>query len=232
MTIITQPRTPMLNYVVQIKTSLGRNQIQKSSINYTAVYDTPNTRTEEKSIELPAGSVYESNMAEEYTNVAVSTSAPISLAATFQTGVATNLVVNKMFVCDSRLLHFTLLNNGLTVARIQLNTVSEAANAPLGQIYLGAAVKPLVYDEQFVKSLPAVTGAKDRTFDANAGALEKIFYCYPSVYGNSQFEVNGFVGGFTLSAQVVVNTSTGNVVYNVYESDNAGLGVTTVTVLS
>lgn len=232
MPIITQAATIEQSFVVKLVTSTGRNHIQKQSGTYSAMYMTPDSRTEEKTIELPPSQTYESNMSETYNNLVIFTNSQLGLSVTHADGISANVVVNKLFACDSPILHFSIINNGNTNASIKLNTVSVSMNQPLGLIYQDVALHPSTYDEQFVKSLQSYGGAKDRTFQVNAGSSEKIFYCYPQAYGGSQFEVNGFVGGFYLAAQTSVQTPNGAVVYNIYESDNTGLGLTTVTVSS
>jgi hypothetical protein len=231
MAIITKGGLPEQSFVVRVQTLLGRNHVQKQSNLHSVTYLVPDSRTEERDIELPAGGTYESNMSEVTQNLVIITTEPVTLNVTLANGTSNTLTVRRCFVIDSTVKHYTIVNSSSNKALISLNTVTSSFDLPLGLVYIGIQPRPTQYNEAFVKSLPAFGGTKEREFQVNAGSLDKIFYCYPMTYGAAQFLVNGFVGGFGLVAQVSVSTSNGEVVYNVYESDNAGLGATTVKVL-
>lgn len=69
------------------------------------------------------------------------------------------------------------------------------------------------------------------TFTANAGANDRIVYALPARYGTPTFQVGGFTGGFSL----VITTDFSNAAdytesYQIWVSENLGLGSTTVTV--
>lgn len=77
-----------------------------------------------------------------------------------------------------------------------------------------------------------VTDTIDALFTVNAGATDKIYFAYRTGYGTPTFYVNGFEGGFTLVSTTISVTNpygfTEN--YTLYESDNTGLGITSVEV--
>jgi len=77
-----------------------------------------------------------------------------------------------------------------------------------------------------------VTNSIAAKFNVNAGATEKIYFACRAAYGAATFYVGGFEGGFTLVSDAISLTNdygyTEN--YALYESDNLGLGSTTVTV--
>ena len=105
------------------------------------------------------------------------------------------------------------------------------------RVFWGAAVKPVAYDEAFIEGLASAalmtTKNQTVTVDGEAPANNKhIYYCYRTAYGASRFWVGGFEGGFTLVAVAVPVTNPNGYVenYDVYESDNVGLGVTEFTV--
>jgi hypothetical protein len=87
--------------------------------------------------------------------------------------------------------------------------------------------------EAFIKSLTGTLATtRNRTFTVTAGASEKIYYAYRSAYGDATFTVGGFEGGFfKVSGAISITNDFGFTEnYTLYESDNLGLGTTTVVV--
>jgi hypothetical protein len=81
-----------------------------------------------------------------------------------------------------------------------------------------AFILSLVNDKRFTRKI---------AFNVDAGLTDKIYYAAPESAGAPTFSVGGFVGGFFLAEDgVSVNGSP----YDLWESDNVDLGVTTVTV--
>lgn len=74
--------------------------------------------------------------------------------------------------------------------------------------------------------------ARALTFTANAGAAEQIAFALPTRYGTPVFSVGGFEGGFSLVLPEFdfTNASGYTEKYNLWLSDNPGLGSTTVKV--
>lgn len=69
------------------------------------------------------------------------------------------------------------------------------------------------------------------TFTANAGVSQYLWYCLPTAYGAPNFNVGGFDGGFKKVATIDFTNASGNVTqYDIWKSDNANLGNTTVKV--
>lgn len=101
------------------------------------------------------------------------------------------------------------------------------------KVYWGVAL-PGGNSEVFIKSLAndALDTDRARTFIVNAAAGQKIYFAYRSAYGDAVFTVNGFSGGFfKVSGTISVTNDFGFVEnYTLYESDNVGLGLTTVVV--
>lgn len=72
---------------------------------------------------------------------------------------------------------------------------------------------------------------RGRTFTANAGAGQYIYYVFPKAWGTPTFKVGGFEGGFALDREWEhTNASGGKAQYQAWRSTNASLGNTTVVV--
>lgn len=90
-----------------------------------------------------------------------------------------------------------------------------------------------LYDEALLNSLSnkVLSGTKARTMTVAANTGEFIFYAIPSRLGTPSFKVGGFEGGFEKVATIDHTNSSGySENYDIWKSDNAGLGVTTITV--
>lgn len=65
----------------------------------------------------------------------------------------------------------------------------------------------------------------------DAGSTNKIYFAQPSSFSSPTFSVSGFFGGFLLLGSVEITNSYGvSMTYDLYESDQPGLGLTTVVV--
>lgn len=108
----------------------------------------------------------------------------------------------------------------------------SAAIALYNGVYCGAAAAPETVDSAFVQGLnKSLQGARGRTFTVTAGAGQYIWYACPARYGTPGFSVGGFDGGFSPAATLEYTNPSGYTEsYQVWRSDNAGLGATTVTV--
>ena len=84
--------------------------------------------------------------------------------------------------------------------------------------------------EEFQSTLGGNTGViqKDAktTFKVSPSETQYIFFAAPQEYEIESFSVGGFSGGFTQVATVNYNETN----YNIWQSDNANLGNTTITV--
>lgn len=99
-------------------------------------------------------------------------------------------------------------------------------------VYTGAAAAPAAVDGAFIRTLTkTLQSYKARTFTVNAAAGRYIWYACPAGYGTPVFNVGGFDGGFSkVSTLNYTNPSGYTESYQVWRSDNAGLGQTTVKV--
>lgn len=104
-------------------------------------------------------------------------------------------------------------------------------------VYTGAASSPDVIDAAFLNTLKkSVADGYARTFTVDAKAGQYIWYACPTkLYGviennvTPTFNAGGFDGGFSLAATFDYTNSSGYTEeYQVWRSDNAGLGSTTV----
>lgn len=98
-------------------------------------------------------------------------------------------------------------------------------------VYYGKSTTS-IYNSALISGLTKqLSNSKNRTITVNAGAGEYIFYCVPSRLGTCSFNVGGFDGGFSKVATVnFTNSDNYRENYDIYKSDNANLGNTTVTI--
>lgn len=76
-----------------------------------------------------------------------------------------------------------------------------------------------------------ITLSRAITFSATAGGAQKIYFSCRSAYGTPTFTVGGFSGGFAYTSTFSITNAFGfSENYDLYESDNVGLGSTTVVV--
>ena len=99
-------------------------------------------------------------------------------------------------------------------------------------VYTGSAEAPTTIDSAFILTLTkSLQSGKGKTFTVNAATVQYIWYACPVRYGTPNFNVGGFDGGFSLTATFDFTNSSGYTEeYQVWRSDNAGLGGTTVKV--
>ena len=113
-------------------------------------------------------------------------------------------------------------------------TASRSASLSfLNRIYWGAAAEPETLGSAFVLSLAssALASSRGRTITLSAGTGQYIWYCVPARLGTPAFKVGGFDGGFTKVATFQHTNASGYTeAYDVYRSDNANLGNTSVVI--
>ena len=103
----------------------------------------------------------------------------------------------------------------------------------LNKAHYGVAVTPETINSSFLLGLAngVLTASRAMTFTVNAGANQYIWYAVPASFGTCAFTVGGFLGGFVKVITIThTNASGRQASYDVYRSDNAGLGSTTVIV--
>lgn len=120
-------------------------------------------------------------------------------------------------------------------------TASPSAGSPdsasttitwLNRSYFGVAA-PGQTGAPFILTLSShFEASRADFFSVNAGPAQKIYYASRTAFGPATFTINGFTGGFTLVQAAVPVTNAFSVVenYDLYESNNVGLGLTSVTV--
>lgn len=99
-------------------------------------------------------------------------------------------------------------------------------------VYWGVGADSEAFDSAFVLTLTkGLQASKGKTFTVNAGTGQHIYYAVPTRYGTCAFNVGGFDGGFGKAATIDFTNASGYTEsYDIYKSDNAGLGSTTVKV--
>ena len=113
----------------------------------------------------------------------------------------------------------------------QLKANNSILDATKQTLFIGADF-PGQTGEAFIQSLslsyPNWTRKVVFTLDGgNMAANQKFYYAVPESMGAPTFSVGGFAGGFFLAEDGVL---VGGVPYDLWESDNVGLGITTVKV--
>lgn len=102
----------------------------------------------------------------------------------------------------------------------------------LNGVYWGVGESKDAFDSAFILSLTkGLQANRTKTFTVNAGSGQHIYYAVPSRYGACSFNVGGFDGGFAKVATIEFTNDSGYAEdYDIYKSDNTGLGSTTVKV--
>lgn len=121
----------------------------------------------------------------------------------------------------------------LTVKDDRGSAASKTARIQwLNGVYTGAAEAPATIDSAFILTLTkSLQSGKGKTFTVNAATGAYIWYACPVRYGTPSFNVGGFDGGFSKVATLDYTNAVGYTEeYQVWRSDNAGLGSTTVKV--
>lgn len=102
----------------------------------------------------------------------------------------------------------------------------------LNGVYCGTLADGTTLDSAAILSLTRkLQSGKGMIFTADAGDGERITYALPARYGTPRFNVGGFDGGFNKAATVEFTNASGYTEsYDVWLSDNTGLGSTTIKV--
>lgn len=99
-------------------------------------------------------------------------------------------------------------------------------------VYYGVLKDGATIDSAAILTLTRkLQSGKAISFTADAGATQRIVYAIPSRYGTPVFTVGGFEGGFSKAATIDFTNASGYTEsYDIWTSDNVGLGSTKVTV--
>ena len=121
-----------------------------------------------------------------------------------------------------------------TLNATSTNNISKAKSGTVkfyNGIYYGKS-SSTTYDSTLINSLTKVlSDSKARTITVNVGTGEYIYYCLPTRLGTPNFNVGGFDGGFDKVKTVSFTNSDGYTEnYDIYKSNNANLGNTTIVV--
>lgn len=102
----------------------------------------------------------------------------------------------------------------------------------LNGVYCGVLQDGAAIDSAAILTLTKrLQAGKSIKFSSNAAAGKKIAVALPTRYGTPNFNVGGFDGGFSKAATIEFTNASGYTEsYDVWLSDNAGLGQTTVIV--
>lgn len=142
---------------------------------------------------------------------------------------------------DVDLRSMTLTGLGITANRSFALAVTDERSATdsastsitfLNGVYYGILDDDATIDSAAVLGLTRkLQGGRGITFTSTAAAGQRIAYAIPARYGTPVFAVGGFEGGFSMAQTFDFTNASGYTEsYNVYLSDNAGLGETTVKV--
>ena len=151
--------------------------------------------------------------------------APTSISASF--GSVKNTDTSFIYATPiSKDTSFTLtVSDGKT-------TVSAATKvAFMNGVYYGAAAEAEITSDFIKKLTRSLQATKAKTTTITAGAGQYIWYAIPSRYGTPSFNVGGFDGGFSKVRTIDFTNASGYTEsYDVWRSDNSGLGTTTVKI--
>lgn len=101
------------------------------------------------------------------------------------------------------------------------------------KIHYGAAASGTLTDSFLLSTLTGheLSETRELSFSVNAGANEYIWIALPVSYGAPRFTVGGFDGGFTSQGTFIhTNNLSYRTQYELWRSDNKGLGEVNVTI--
>lgn len=156
-------------------------------------------------------------------------SGPVALVSPFTSYIAPGPYV-KTAINDSVVFTLTANEPGFT-SKMTTTSISWQV-----LVFYGEEVPPGSYTEAFIEGLAgsALASESARTISYNAAAGEKLYYAIPSVFGTPTFTdaATDFAAGFSMAAAGVSVTNSLGVTngYDVWESDQSGLGAVTINV--
>ena len=120
----------------------------------------------------------------------------------------------------------------LSATSVSDETKSQSVSISfLNGVYYGVGNTD-TYDSQFILSLTkTLSNSRSRTITVEADTEDYIYYCIPVRLGDCTFTVGGFTGGFSKVKTLEFTNAYGyKESYNIWKSDNKGLGVTKITI--
>lgn len=119
----------------------------------------------------------------------------------------------------------------LTVSDGKKTASATTKVAFVNGVYSGVAEEQTVNNAFILKLSRSLQTGKAKTISVTAGVNQYIWYALPTRYGTPSFNVGGFDGGFSKIQTISFTNASGYTEnYDVWRSDNAGLGTTTVKV--
>ena len=136
----------------------------------------------------------------------------------------------------------TLTNLKITSTTQFVLTVTDERNTTktattevscMNGVYYGTGINQTSYSDSFIIGLEekSLQTSLKKTFTINAGVNRYIYYCIPTRYGTPTFKVGGFSGGFTKQSTIQFTNPSGYTEsYDIWRTDNPGLGLTEIIV--
>ena len=134
--------------------------------------------------------------------------------------------------------YYTSFNSNKTFTLVGKDEKDKTASSTIrityyNRVYWGVS-NLITYDNNFLREKLAnstLSDNKNRTIQVNATEGQYIYYALPSRLGTPMFKVNGFEGGFEKVSTISFTNNYGFTEdYDIYKSDNANLGNTTVVI--
>ena len=100
-------------------------------------------------------------------------------------------------------------------------------------VYYGTGIAKAAYNSAFIIGLEekSLQESFKKVFTIDAAANRYIYYCIPTRYGTPTFKVGGFSGGFTKQSTIQFTNPSGYTEsYDIWRTDNSGLGLTEIIV--
>jgi hypothetical protein len=153
--------------------------------------------------------------------------------------IPTELLLDDVSI-ETSLKTYTLSAQNINSDKIYTLTAKDSQNNSsikttsitfVDAIYYGAKEES-EYDNTFVLSLnKKLAKDKDQSVTINANTNQYIYICTPVAFGECNFSVGGFTGGFEKIQEIsVTNGYNYTTNYNLYKSVNPNLGETTVQI--
>jgi hypothetical protein len=121
---ITGGESPPQSFGVQVKVTLGRNQLQRQVGNYSALYFADGLNMQDSTFELDPLKIWSSNPQETFQRLVIACSGILQFDGVRPDNSTVRLQINRLLVLDTEFRTFTLTNVGESKVRGSLNFVS------------------------------------------------------------------------------------------------------------